>query len=82
MNDLAKKLATAATKKGRSGGDVARTETAFRKPVSTRKFTFNIDEGVYQQLRKQAFEQERDMTAIINEILGAAFDEKHHGSSI
>lgn len=69
MTDLAKKLATATVKKGSSGGGAARTESVFRKPASTRKFTFNIDEGVYQQLRKQAFEQERDMTAIINEIL-------------
>ena len=70
MTDLAKKLATATTKKDNSGGGPARTETTFRKaPSATRKFTFNIDENVYQQLRKQAFEQERDMTAIINEIL-------------
>lgn len=69
MTDLAKKLAAATAKKDNSGGGPARTESVFRKPVSTRKFTFNIDESVYQQLRKQAFEQERDMTAIINEIL-------------
>lgn len=82
MTDLSKKLATATAKKESSWGGAARTESVFRKPTSTRKFTFNIDESVYQQLRKHAFEQERDMTAIINEILGAAFDEKHHGSSI
>ena len=77
MTHLAKKLATATTKKETNGG-VARTEATFRRPPSaTRKFTFNIDESVYQQLRKQAFEQERDMTAIINEILGSAFDERH-----
>ncbi|WP_237236697.1 hypothetical protein [Rothia nasimurium] len=70
MTDLAKKLATATAKKESNGGGAARTESAFRKPASTtRKFTFNIDEGIYQQLRKQAFEQERDMTSIINEIL-------------
>lgn len=73
MTDLAKKLAAATTKKESSGGGVARTESTFRKtPAATRKFTFNIDEEVYQQLRKQAFEQERDMTAIINETLRKA----------
>ncbi|MBF0809332.1 hypothetical protein E4U03_12055 [Rothia nasimurium] len=73
MTDLAKKLARATTKKESSGRGVARTESTFRKPpAATRKFTFNIDEEVYQQLRKQAFEQERDMTAIINETLSKA----------
>ncbi len=51
---------------GVSGAHYSCTET---DPSTTRKFTFNIGEGTYQQLRKQAFEQERDMTAIINEIL-------------
>lgn len=72
MTDLAKKLATATKKEG-SGGGAARTENTFRKaPTTTRKFTFNLDESIYQQLRKQAFEQERDMTAIINETLRKA----------
>lgn len=74
MTDLAKKLATATAKKESSEGGAARTESVFRKPASTRKFTFNIDEDVYQQLRRQAFEQERDMTAIINETLHKALD--------
>lgn len=69
MTNLAKKISTATAQK-KNGGKTARTETAFRKvPSTTRKFTFNIEERTYQQLRKQAFEQERDMTAIINEIL-------------
>lgn len=69
MNNLAKKISTATAQK-RNEGEAAHTETVFRKaPSTTRKFTFNIEEGTYQQLRKQAFEQERDMTAIINEIL-------------
>lgn len=69
MNNLAKKLSTATAQKS-NGGKTARTETAFRKvPSTTRKFTFNIEEETYQQLRKQAFEQETDMTSIINEAL-------------
>lgn len=75
MTNLAQKL-SAATAQKKSEGGAARTETVFRKaPSTTRKFTFNIDEDAYQQLRKQAFEEERDMTSIINEVLQKAFSE-------
>lgn len=71
MTDLAKKLSAATKGDGVPVG--ARTEATFRKKtMDTRKFTFNIDESIYQRLRKQAYEQERDMTGIVNEIL-----EKH-----
>lgn len=71
MTDLARKLSAATT---RGDGGAARTETVFRKKsMDTRKFTFNIDENIYQSLRKQAFEQERDMTAIVNEVLERHF---------
>lgn len=52
--------------------DVPEQEEAIVRKASsaTRKFTFNIDEEVYQQLCREAFEEERDMTSMINEVLG------------
>ena len=38
----------------------------------TRKFTFNLDAGLYQKLRREAFEKETDMTSLVNSYLRQA----------
>lgn len=39
---------------------------------STRKWTQNMDEDVYQALRKKAFEEETDMSSLVNQFLREA----------
>lgn len=48
----------------KSSKDVAKKDT--------RKFTFNLDAGLYQKLRREAFEKETDMTSLVNSYLRQA----------
>ena len=38
----------------------------------TKKWTFNMDAGIYRKLRQEAFDKETDMTSLVNAYLRQA----------